>query len=108
MIYNATRIEPLALAAPQALTFEKDPARERYQVLLFALSGPWSRGGTALQMGKRGRRGLLSQSPRRREASHETAQFSGSGGRLRHVHSGRRPESAGCRHKTKKRGRASI
>ena len=37
MVYNATRIEPLALAAPQALTFEKDPARERYQVLLFAL-----------------------------------------------------------------------
>ena len=37
MVYDATRIEPLALAAPQVLTFEKDPARERYQVLLFAL-----------------------------------------------------------------------
>ncbi len=35
LIYNATRIEPLALDAPQALTFEKDPAREHYQILLF-------------------------------------------------------------------------
>ncbi|HXF27803.1 MAG TPA: glycoside hydrolase family 2 TIM barrel-domain containing protein [Bryobacteraceae bacterium] len=36
LIDEATRIEPLALLAPQALTFEKDPAREHYQALLFA------------------------------------------------------------------------
>jgi len=36
LIDNATRIEPLALNAPQALIFEKDPAREHYQALLFA------------------------------------------------------------------------
>lgn len=35
MIDDATRIEPIALNAPQALTFEKDPAREHYQILLF-------------------------------------------------------------------------
>ena len=35
MIHDATRIEPIALDAPQALTFEKDPTREHYQALLF-------------------------------------------------------------------------
>jgi len=38
LINDATRIEPLALNAPQALIFEKDPAREHYQALLFACS----------------------------------------------------------------------
>jgi hypothetical protein len=36
LVDNATRIEPIALNAPQALLFEKDPAREHYQVLLFS------------------------------------------------------------------------
>jgi hypothetical protein len=36
LVHEATRIEPLALSAPQALTFEKDPAREHYQALLVA------------------------------------------------------------------------
>jgi beta-glucuronidase len=35
LIENATRIEPLALDAPRALIFQKDPAREHYQVLMF-------------------------------------------------------------------------
>jgi hypothetical protein len=38
MIDDATRIEPIALDAPQALTFEKDPAREHYQILLFGFA----------------------------------------------------------------------
>jgi hypothetical protein len=37
LIDDATRIEPLAVNAPQALVFEKDPAREHYQALLFAI-----------------------------------------------------------------------
>jgi hypothetical protein len=37
LVYVATRIEPLAIAAPQALVFTKDPARELYQVLLFVI-----------------------------------------------------------------------
>jgi hypothetical protein len=36
LVTDATRIEPIALDAPQALLFEKDPAREHYQVLLFS------------------------------------------------------------------------
>jgi hypothetical protein len=37
LVTEASRIEPLAVLAPQALVFEKDPAREHYQVLLFSL-----------------------------------------------------------------------
>jgi hypothetical protein len=37
LIHEATRIEPVATAAPQALVFRKDPVRERYQVLLFSI-----------------------------------------------------------------------
>lgn len=33
-IDGATRIEPIATAAPRALLFQKDPAREQYQLLL--------------------------------------------------------------------------
>jgi len=37
LIHEATRIEPVATAAPQALVFMKDPVRERYQLLLFSI-----------------------------------------------------------------------
>jgi hypothetical protein len=37
LIHEATRIEPVATAAPQALVFVKDPVRERYQILLFSI-----------------------------------------------------------------------
>lgn len=40
IIHGATRIEPIASAAPRALLFQKDPAREQYQALL--LSSPVS------------------------------------------------------------------
>ncbi len=41
-IHGATRIEPIAAAAPRALLFHKDPAREQYQILLLrsSVSGP--------------------------------------------------------------------
>jgi hypothetical protein len=37
LIHQATRIESVATAAPQALIFTKDPIRERYQILLFSV-----------------------------------------------------------------------
>jgi beta-glucuronidase len=37
LIHEATRIEPIATAAPRALVFNKDVVRERYQILLFSL-----------------------------------------------------------------------
>ncbi|HVX65367.1 MAG TPA: glycoside hydrolase family 2 TIM barrel-domain containing protein [Bryobacteraceae bacterium] len=37
MIHRATRLDPIAAAAPRALTFMKDVVRERYQVLLFSV-----------------------------------------------------------------------
>ena len=37
MIYTATRMDPIAAAAPRALTFIKDVVREQYQVLLYSL-----------------------------------------------------------------------
>jgi beta-glucuronidase len=37
LVSDATRIEPLAVHAPQALLFEKDPAREHYQLLLLSV-----------------------------------------------------------------------
>ena len=40
IIHGATRIEPIASAAPRALLYQKDPAREQYQALL--LSSPVS------------------------------------------------------------------
>ena len=40
MIHAATRIDPIAAAAPRALTFTKDVVREQYQVLLFSIPVP--------------------------------------------------------------------
>ncbi len=37
LIHQATRVDPMATAAPRALVFTKDIVRERYQVLLFSL-----------------------------------------------------------------------
>jgi hypothetical protein len=37
MIYQTTRIDPIATKAQRALRFVKDPAREDYQVLLCSL-----------------------------------------------------------------------
>jgi beta-glucuronidase len=37
LIHEATRIDPIATAAPRALIFNKDVVREQYQVLLFSL-----------------------------------------------------------------------
>jgi len=37
LIHAATRVNPMATAAPRALVFTKDVVRERYQVLLFSL-----------------------------------------------------------------------
>lgn len=37
LIYEATRIQPIAIQAQPVLTFIKDPAREHYQVLLFSV-----------------------------------------------------------------------
>jgi hypothetical protein len=37
LIHEATRIDPVASAAPRALIFFKDPVRERYQVLLYSV-----------------------------------------------------------------------
>jgi hypothetical protein len=38
LIFNATRIDPIALNAPRALLFRKDPAREHYQALVLTLA----------------------------------------------------------------------
>lgn len=40
LIHDATRIDPIASAAPRALTFIKDVVREQYQVLLYSLPVP--------------------------------------------------------------------
>src|SRR5581483_8077518 len=37
LIHAATRVNPIATAAPRALVFTKDIVRERYQVLLYSL-----------------------------------------------------------------------
>jgi len=37
LIHAATRVNPIASAAPRALVFTKDVVRERYQVLLYSL-----------------------------------------------------------------------
>jgi hypothetical protein len=37
MIHTATRIDPIAAAAPRALVFVKDVVREQYQILLYSL-----------------------------------------------------------------------
>jgi hypothetical protein len=37
LIHEATRVDPIATAAPRALIFNKDVVREQYQVLLFSL-----------------------------------------------------------------------
>ncbi len=37
MICTATRMDPIAAAAPRALTFTKDLVREQYQILLYSL-----------------------------------------------------------------------
>jgi hypothetical protein len=37
LVHEATRVEPVATAAPRALVFTKDTVRERYQILLFTL-----------------------------------------------------------------------
>jgi beta-glucuronidase len=48
MIHRASRIDPMALEAPRALSYTKDPAREHLQALLFSAALD---GGTVAEIG---------------------------------------------------------